>query len=256
MFGNLFRNRRSAGTHAEFSGAPPQPETPISVIGDIHGQISCLEKMLTFLDREMPTTRRIFVGDYIDRGDHSADVLSCLRELEQQRPDSIFLMGNHEEMMLDFLDHPVKAGSRWLQFGGLQTMASFGLSDLCQSTDERTLRHMQQALRDAMPDGLEAWLRRLRRMWHEGNIAVVHAGADPARPIAAQPARALTWGHPDFGKRPRQDGIWVVRGHRVVTTPTIQAGVISVDTGAFANGKLTAATIQDCRTEFFQVTNT
>ena len=72
---------------------------------------------------------------------------------------------------------------------------------------------------------------------------MVHAAADPALPIGAQPAQALLWGHPDFARRVRRDGIWVAHGHTVVAEPSAGQGRIATDTGAYATGRLTAALV-------------
>ncbi len=72
---------------------------------------------------------------------------------------------------------------------------------------------------------------------------VVHAALDPLLPVDHQPSGTLIWGHADFGKLPRQDGQWVVHGHTIVDAPRILDGVISVDTGAYATGRLTMARI-------------
>ena len=80
-----------------------------------------------------------------------------------------------------------------------------------------------------------------------GNVAVVHAGADPRKPLESQRPANLTWGHPAFGQLPREDGTWIVHGHTVVDRPIMANGVISIDTGAYARGRLTAAIIRPGR---------
>ena len=84
----------------------------------------------------------------------------------------------------------------------------------------------------------------------DGNVNFTHAGADPARPVAAQEAHTLTWGHPDFGMVPRSDGQWIVHGHTIVDAPFVAPGQICVDTGAFFSGRLTAARLADGDVQF------
>ena len=79
--------------------------------------------------------------------------------------------------------------------------------------------------------------------YSSGNVHVVHAGADPARPLDRQSAHTLIWGHPDFLRRPRRDGQWVVYGHTIVDVVAAENGRIGVDTGAYATGRLSAALI-------------
>jgi serine/threonine protein phosphatase 1 len=229
VFKGLFRRRSTPieqPVFRRFEGGRPAPEGALVVVGDIHGQITCLEKLISKLETQAPDARWVFVGDFIDRGDHSAQVLTRLRALEAERSDIVCILGNHEEMMVSFLRNPEEAGNRWMRHGGLQTMASFG--------------HFKLASRP--------------RWFKSGNVVVVHAGADPDRPMEEQKDQALTWGHPAFGKQAREDGLWVVHGHTIVTLPQEKNGVISVDTGAYATGKLTAVVIANGNAEFVQAT--
>lgn len=212
---------------------PIAPNTPFVAIGDIHGRCDLLEKAL----RTSPPQPTICVGDYVDRGDHSADVLRLLHE----RPDIICLMGNHEEMMLNFIDNPKRHGPRWLRYGGLQTLASFGVAGLSDTSSGPILDETAEALKIAMGEPLIAWVRNLPTRWQSGNVAVVHAGADPSVAIEDQARSTLLWGHPEFHKTRRTDDTWVVHGHTIVDAPSSENGIISIDTGAYATGRLTVA---------------
>ncbi|MBW6417893.1 metallophosphoesterase family protein [Celeribacter sp. PS-C1] len=230
----------------------PTPDEALAVVGDIHGQIRCLDDILEKLATQAPRARWIFVGDVIDRGDHSADVLSRLREVEAERPDTICLRGNHEDMMLKFLRAPEEAGNRWMRHGGLQTMASFGAFQLGVQNSGEALRLARDQLLERLPDGLVEWLS-VRPYWFQsGNVAVVHAGADPEKPIAEQDPQSLMWGHRGFRRQMRPDRVWVVHGHTIVDMPEERSRVISIDTGAYATGRLTAALITDGHVEFVQ----
>lgn len=211
--------------------SPPDPGTTVAVIGDIHGCDGLLARLLPRLDGQI-----VCVGDYIDRGERSVAVLDRLIA----RPEIVCLRGNHEDMLLAFLDDPEGRGPRWLRFGGLQTLASFGVGgDLSQGR----LGHLRDALARAMGDERIDWLRSLPLWWQAGNLAVTHAGADPRRPIADQDPRHLLWGAPDFVKRPRSDGLWIAHGHVIVEEPLAADGRLAVDTGAYATGRLSAAII-------------
>ncbi|PIE10269.1 MAG: serine/threonine protein phosphatase [Rhodobacterales bacterium] len=219
----------------------PAPETRLSVIGDVHGRAELLTKAL---DRTIGQV--ILVGDYIDRGEHSADVLRLLME----RPDLVCLMGNHEEMLLRTLDDPQRNGSRWLRYGGLQTMASFGVSGVAETTSGPALTDARDRLAERMGPDMIAWLRALPSVWQSGNVVVTHAGANPAHPIKDQDSKALRWGHPDFRRTARKDGLWVVHGHYVTEHPVMEKGRINVDTGAYTTGKLTVAHFEDTNVSF------
>lgn len=219
------------------------PEEDLAVIGDVHGMLRPFEQLLERLESEAPRARIICVGDLIDRGEESADVL----RLTYNRRDRVtVLLGNHEEMVLRFLDEPELEGERWLRNGGLQTLASFSLA----RPRPGQVVALRDRLREELGAPMESWLRRLPRSLASGNVLVTHAGADPWLPVSQQPAQALTWGHPDCGRRRRTDGIWVVRGHTIVSAPEVVEGVISVDTGAFAGGGLSAALISQGSVHF------
>ena len=228
--------------------APPAPETSVTAIGDIHGCASLLTCALKQADARA-MGQIICVGDYVDRGPDSARVLRLL----QSRPDILCLMGNHELMLLGFLNDPAQAGRRWLHYGGRETLESFGL-EVMQDPDAEAMVHLRDGLRVAMGPALEDWLRGLPRYWQSGNLAITHAGADPRAPLAAQSDRALCWGHPKFGQVPRRDGLWVLRGHVIVDTPMAAEGVISIDTGAYFRGHLSLAHIAPDLLEFDTVT--
>lgn len=224
--------------------APPHPVRPICIIGDVHGCAGLLEGLLLLIGNEPGATeaRLIFVGDLIDRGPDSAAVMARVRQLVEYAPDRVIcLMGNHERMMLDFLDAPIEA-TRWLRHGAVETLASLGVQGRAEGdSPEARLQSLADTLRKTLADGMEDWLRGLPLWWREGDLAVVHAGADPNLPIEAQTAHTLVWGHRDFMQTPRQDGIWVAHGHIVVETACAEAGRIAVDTGAWESGRLSAA---------------
>lgn len=207
---------------------PLAPERVVSVVGDVHGCVALLKSLLTRLPGQI-----VLVGDLIDRGDESRAAVDFVME----QPDIVSLMGNHEAMLLAFLDDPVAAGPRWMRNGGLQTLASFGVGgDLSIAK----LPRLRDSLALAMRDDRIEWLRNRPLYWTSGNLVVSHAGADPRRPLAGQ-SGALLWGHPECGRTPRSDGLWIAHGHVIVEEVSFGAGVIQVDTGAFAGGPLSAA---------------
>jgi serine/threonine protein phosphatase 1 len=208
------------------------PDGIVSVVGDVHGCDARLARLLAGLPGQI-----VLVGDLIDRGDQSAAVIDRM----MGRPDIISLMGNHEEMLLDFLDDPELAGRRWLRNGGLQTLASFRVSgDLTAAG----LPRLRDGLAQALGAERTQWLRDRPLFWTSGNLAVTHAGPDPLLPLAEQHEQLL-WGHPACGRAPRGDGLWIAHGHQVVDRPQVAGGVIRMDTGAYAGGPLTAAVIGD-----------
>ncbi|PHQ96539.1 MAG: serine/threonine protein phosphatase [Marinosulfonomonas sp.] len=225
---------------------PPRPEFPVVAIGDIHGRADLLALLLDKISQQAPGATLIFVGDYVDRGPDSRGVISKLRELD----NAICLRGNHEAMLLEFIDDPIEKGGRWLRNGGVDTLASFGIS-LGEDSNTDEVLNASKSLQNALADGTEDWLRALPIFWQSGNLLVTHAGPDPATPIADQSERDFLWGHRRFLRDNRSDGIWVAHGHWVRDRANFGDGRIGVDTGAWASGRLTAALIKPDGTVLF-----
>lgn len=251
---NLFGSDSASDGPSVFT-APTRPNRPLYVIGDIHGRADLLAMMLDRLatEREVDSDL-VFVGDIVDRGEDSAQVLAMVRNLVSDPAQSAFcLMGNHEKMMLDFLDQPVERGKRWLQYGGLQTLMSFGLRQVTERANDEVLLAARDVFAETLPVETLDWLRGLPFRFDSGNVNVVHAAADPNLPMSEQSARVLLWGHDDFEKTFRKDAQWVVHGHTITEEPYARSGRINIDTGAFATGRLTCVKISRDDVEFTSV---
>ncbi|WP_158259402.1 metallophosphoesterase [Hasllibacter halocynthiae] len=230
------------------SGPPgPAPVTrPVWLVGDVHGRADLLEGALAAL-RPPEGAAVVLLGDMIDRGPDPAGALRIARSLPRRWPgvEGVALMGNHERMMLDFLDAPVQRGRRWLRHGGRETLQGFGVDPGPPAAEPgpEALRALREALRAAMEPGLEGWLRALPLLWRDGGLVAAHAGLDPLAPPEAQDEEALLWGRTDF-RRPRRDGLWVAHGHVVTAAPEIVPGRLGLDTGAWRTGRLTVARLR------------
>lgn len=237
-----------------------EPAGRVYAIGDVHGAALLLERMLERIAGECRAegapARLVMMGDYIDRGDSSRDVLEILANLDAW-PElaPVLLRGNHEDMLLDFLDHGASP-SRWLRFGGLQTLLSYGvggLGALGSSGDGSAGEELRAALSEQMAPHLDL-LRNLDASFKSGNVFFSHAGADPALPLELQSERTLLWGTPSFLQQPRLDGRWVVHGHYVVDEPLAADGRIAIDTGAYFSQRLSAVRLDAGRFEFLTET--
>jgi serine/threonine protein phosphatase 1 len=192
----------------------------IAVVGDIHGRLDRLDRVLGQLPEERTL---VFLGDYVDRGPESRGVIERLIDLERQRP-CVLLCGNHEDMMLDALaGGDEEAVSIWLYNGGDATLRSYGAPHLRRLVEELPAEHL-------------AWLRGLPEHWETEEYVCVHAGIGPAGPDATERDTKL-WLRigPDeaFGY-----GKLVICGHTPYRSPTRGPDWINIDTGC---GKLTAA---------------
>jgi serine/threonine protein phosphatase 1 len=230
-----------------------RPDAAFYAVGDIHGCDVLLAQMITKLElgRHRPV---VFLGDYIDRGPQSAQVLARLFDLSQTHPANVIcLMGNHERMLCDFIDDPLENGALWLRNGGLETMESFGVSGPPRHADADALIDAADALEAALGKDLFVWLRALPLSWHSGNVWCVHAAMNPARSPQTQRTQSLLWGHRDFLGSPREDGLCIVHGHTIVPQPLNANSRIAIDTGAYRGGGLTAALIGPDQCDFVTV---
>ena len=227
-----------------------QAERLIYAVGDVHGRSDLLmplidrvfQDALATTDGQMPPPELIFVGDLIDRGPDSRGVLEFLASVaEWPEFEPIFLIGNHELMLLQFLDEPLK-GRDWLRYGGYETLQSYGFGRLGDLADPKNLQRIAEDLKAAMGPHL-SFLSALKPWHRNGNLLFTHAGADPELSPENQSVEALVWGTQAFMRRRRTDGLWVVHGHNVVETPSVRSGRIAIDTGAYATGRLTVMKI-------------
>ncbi len=229
-----------------FRAPPPAPLAPFHAIGDVHGRADLLEALLQRL-RAAPTEGPLVIlGDMIDRGPDSAQVLRLLHGMAVS--DLVCLLGNHEQMMLDFLEAPDQRAERWLRNGGLNTLESFDVAPpemAVPGSAARCAGELRQALGPILP-----WLQARPVIWRSGNVVAAHAGLDPNRAPESQERHDLIWGHPRFAKRPRRDGLWVVHGHVVQPEPLSHEGRIALDTGSWFTGRLSAARIGAGTVEF------
>jgi serine/threonine protein phosphatase 1 len=218
----------------------------IYAVGDVHGRHDLLARLLDRIFEDAAafeaTPKIVFLGDYIDRGEHARDAVDLLIELaERPEAETVFLMGNHEQMLLRFLRDPA-SGSRWLRYGGLQTLMSYEVGGAGNLRAEGEALRFRGALIEALGPHL-GFIEGLRVAHRDGNLFFAHAGADPALPTDEQDVATLLWGCESFRTTDRDDGVWVVHGHFVVDQPAAERGRIAVDTGAYFSGRLTAARI-------------
>ncbi|WP_370402023.1 metallophosphoesterase family protein [Sulfitobacter sp. JB4-11] len=222
----------------------------VYAIGDIHGRVDLLDTLIRqiILDKESDPAERqmfiVFLGDYIDRGDQSRETVNYLIQLQGAAGKNIvFLTGNHEAALLDFLDGK-SAGSNWLDHGGRQTVASYGLKPPDASPTQAELDTLRLKLRPLMADHI-GFFRALDMTWQSGNYFFCHAGVDPERRLTEQDPQSLLFGNRSFLENNGHSDAMVVHGHYAAAEPVTTPHRICIDTGAYYSGKLTAAKISD-----------
>ncbi len=246
----LAREPVAGDNHGPVAQNTLKPDIPFIAVGDIHGRRDLLESLMSKVD---PAGNRqlVFLGDYIDRGPDAAGTVSSLFAMAQARPEHVIcLMGNHEKMMLDFLDDPLGRGMNWLRNGGIATLESYGIYGVRQRVDPDVALAACNALETALGSDVIAWLRHLPLYWNSGNVWCVHAAMDPAMAPTAQKVDTMLWGQRHFLNTARADGTCVVHGHTIVSDPVNFNSRISIDTGAYRTNRLTAALIADSHCAF------
>lgn len=251
----LIRKLRRHPAAGAFSTPIDAGESVIYAVGDVHGRHDLLAPLLARIVADAAGFRVrpqvVFLGDYIDRGEGARESIELLRGLSGRGVvDPVFLMGNHEQMLLRFLRDPGE-GERWLRYGGLQTLLSYGVSGVTALRAGDEALRVRDELIAAMGPHL-AFIEALRPCHRAGNVFFSHAGADPELPTEEQPVETLLWGCDRFRRVDRGDGVWVVHGHFVVERPTAERGRIPVDTGAYFSGRLTAVRISAGEVAFLE----
>ena len=236
-----------------FGGKGPTAAIPdgerVYAIGDVHGCDGLLAVLLDLIEKDAGSARSrlVFLGDYVDRGAGSRAVIDRLLKVRTERPETVFLKGNHEQAMLDFLETP-EANEEWLHWGGDKTLESYGVADIWK-------RHPGDLARDldaALPAAHREFIGALD-LWNiRGDYAFVHAGFKPGVAIEAQTPEDCLWIRGEFHNAAadaRPDKI-VVHGHHPVKKPQDAGWRINVDTGAVWSDALTAVVLEGTTRRF------
>jgi serine/threonine protein phosphatase 1 len=225
---------------------PPAPEGfTVYVVGDIHGRLDLLIRVLQSMDEDKARTRsgrtvEIYLGDYIDRGPDSAGVVSRLID-RAQVSYPLFLRGNHEQMMLDFIND-VDCLEQWRALGGGATMLSYGVSLDLLARSERAPA-VRRGFLDQLPIAHRSFYERTGSYVCVGRYLAVHAGIRPGVKLMDQTTADLLNIRQDFLEYDRDFDFIVVHGHTPVMVPDLRRNRINIDTGAFATNRLTCLRI-------------
>ncbi|WP_235955231.1 metallophosphoesterase family protein [Sphingobium psychrophilum] len=228
----------------------------IYAVGDVHGRFDLLQKLIERIGEHngaLPPAKSLhmlFLGDLIDRGPQSAQVLKFLHDLQRKTSRILVLQGNHEEALLQSIDGNLEVLEGWLRFGGAQTLESFGLASPGAGDD---LRLYLREVRSAIPALYIEWIRRLPLTARSGDYFFCHAGVRPGVALRRQTREDLLWIRDDFLADPRHHGAVIVHGHSIETDVQLRDNRIGIDTGAYRTGILTAIYLEDDKQELISV---
>lgn len=218
----------------------------VYAVGDIHGRADLLSKLLLRIDEDLKArpdveSVQIFLGDYIDRGPNSRQVIDLLIE-RRQNHNMVFLKGNHEDYALQFLNNPALLFG-WKNMGGFNTLLSYDVT-LGRGDNHRRQHEVAIALQQAMPAAHRRFFQDLSLSFTCGNYFFVHAGVRPGIPLQGQSQHDLLWIRDDFLLHEEDFGKVIVHGHTPVAEPAILRNRINIDTGAYATGRLTCLMLE------------
>jgi len=203
--------------------------------------------------REKAQTVLVFVGDYVDRGGNSKGVISRLITGLPEHVTPVFLKGNHEALLINFLDKP-GLGRNWLHNGGDTTLLSYGVEpDIVRNaywSGPAGLMEAASIFQDLLPEDHLEFFRGLKLSYRAGGYFFVHAGVRPGVALDLQDEDDLLWIREDFLRHPHDFGAVVVHGHTPVPAPEDLPNRICIDTLAFHTGKLTAVGLEGSRRWF------
>ena len=215
----------------------------VYIVADIHGCDYKLKELLKKISRHREdiqdryeSAELIFLGDYIDRGPNSKNILEIVRSLQPNHlfDDVIALMGNHEEMLLR-ADYHYLDKRLWIDNGGEETILSF------LNKGEVAPLTISELIGKSMMD----WIKERPYFYEVGDIGISHAGIDdPTERAYNQSPDSLIWSR-ELRLDPHDIYKYTVHGHTPMKTPLVDTHVAYIDTGAVFGGKLTCLFIGD-----------
>jgi serine/threonine protein phosphatase 1 len=235
----------------ELTAAPATlpPGERVYAIGDIHG---CLDRLVALHEaiaedigaRPVEHTTLVHLGDYVDRGTDSAQVIDWLIDRPPVPADAfVNLMGNHEHMMLSAVVGVDKdAPSHWMANGGADSLLSWGISRLVPPAEWASRIPLQHLI----------FLRDLAISHRIGPYFFVHAGIQPGVPLEQQSRHDMLWIREPFLSSRVDHGAVIVHGHTPKREPIVQPNRIAIDTGAVLGGDLTCVVLEGDMLGFLQ----
>lgn len=247
--------------------ATPREETPspaveenlrVYAIGDIHGRDDLLAELLGKIGQDesgRPPLPRLLIllGDIIDRGPASAQVIERMLRAAGTGDNIRFIKGNHEEVFVAAARGSAQATRLFRRIGGMETLASYGLAaDECAAMDDAQLTGWMLA---HIPRHHVDFLDGFEDLVTVGDYLFVHAGVRPHVALEAQDPADLRWIRGNFLTHGGYHGRMVIHGHSISEDVDIQSNRIGIDTGAFRTGRLTAIGMEGTKSWFVQTSD-
>ena len=233
-------------------------DTVIYAIGDIHGRSDLLAAIFAqiVIDAARRKTRRrvvVSLGDYVSRGANSRRVIEMLMEAPPEGFERVTLKGNHEDLLLRYLDGELDAGKHWFDYNGQDMLASYGVEiPDRRARDDASMALARWRFEAALPPPHLKFFRSLRVRHQEGDYCFVHGGVRPGIPLAQQSDHDCMWIRKAFLDSEAEHGAVVVHGHSISDQPEVKRNRIGIDTGAYRSGVLTCLVLEGTTRSFLQ----
>ena len=219
----------------------------IYAIGDIHGRYDLLRQLLNQIvehfeqsRRDFDTVRLLFLGDIVDRGPASKEVLGLIERLVR-KAGATLILGNHEDLMLRSAQGDQFAQDLWLENGGLQTLESFEIDPPREHEDAVDFG---ERLTRMLPERFLSLLAEAPTHFESGHYYFVHAGVRPGVQLKKQTDFDKFFIRDEFTSSTQWHGSMIVHGHSIVPAVEEQDNRIAIDTGAYKSGKLSCLCVQ------------
>ena len=229
----------------------------IFAIGDIHGSLKQLirlqDKIFYDLNFDKEKDILLYLGDYIDRGLQSKSVIDRLLSLEKEGIKSIFLMGNHEQVMFDFLFNEINNLNYWLNLGAYKTLKSYDIEVaefIKDGFEDSNLKKLRKTFLNKLSKEHISFFNNLKLNYTFGDYFFVHAGINPSKTLKEQTKQDFLWSRSRefYDKNFKYDKI-IVHGHTPERNIINHPYRINVDTGCFFSGKLSCVCLNDLNKE-------
>ncbi|WP_300394501.1 metallophosphoesterase family protein [Henriciella sp.] len=244
-----------AGSSSDAAPAHLPDGVLIYAVGDVHGRADLLISLFARIEEDAAkseaTPHLVMLGDYIDRGFQSKQVIDFLMSDRLSRFETYFIKGNHEAALMNFLES-AERGPEWANYGGRETLVSYGVRPPRSMTmnDEWVEAHRQ--FTEKFPEDHLHFMRALELSVRLGDYGFVHAGTRPGRSFEEQQEQDLLWIREEFLNAPGRDDVVVVHGHTPADDAYNDHRRINVDTGAYFSGRLTAVRLEQDQISFLK----
>jgi serine/threonine protein phosphatase 1 len=223
------------------------PGERIFAVGDLHGRLDLLRDLLERLKQDVAhrvpsPTRLILLGDMVDRGPSSRQLIECVQRLQKNTSGVIALCGNHEDMLLQSAAGNGTVQQVWIDNGGDETLRSYSIEPSVFLNLTPAVRG--RVLTRTLGEETIRWLNSLPLSYRSGDYFFCHAGVRPGVALEDQRREDLLWIRKEFLVSRRYHGAVIVHGHSETNRVEMRRNRINIDTAAYVSDELTALGLQ------------